>query len=298
MKRFIFSCIFLLGHIIGAAAQETGRKVFPVWGLECTIPAGWMGQETNGLYLMASQTQPGLILLLPHQTTRLEDLIREAAQGLSDPDNGIDLRLLGDVQPIDHRAVAASYEGFFAQTAARAYAVGVINELGMGATVMVIAAREEFAEFHQALVTELLRSMNFIKPETQDYVGIWQEQLRHCRLTRMESYNSGYGNGGYNTTETIHLCREGYFGYYRSSNVSMDTGGAFGSSSGQGSGRGTWTVIADATTGQPVLQLSFDTGEIKTYTITWDGDKTFLNGERYFRTYGDINPGDGPVCER
>ena len=84
--------------------------------------------------------------------------------------------------------------------------------------------------------------------------------------------------------------------YYRSSNVSMDTGGAFGSSSGQDRGRGTWTVIADAT-GQPLLQLSFDTGEIKTYAITRDGDKTFLNGERYFRTYGDINPGDEPVCE-
>ena len=295
MKHTLYSLIFPL--LLGAhlAAQDTGNKVFSAWGLQCTIPEGWIGQEANGIYLIASQTLPGLVLLMPHQTTQLEVLRLEAAKGLSDPANGIELRLSGDIIPLNERSIAAQYEGFFAQTAASAFAVGLINPLGMGATVMVITQSDQYEEFYKNLTLEIARSITFVAPETPDWVAIWREQLSHCRLTRLESYNSGFGSGGYNLSETLHLCREGYFRYFQSSGLSMDTGGVSGYAGGQEQGRGNWSVVADPT-GQPILQLSFDNGEIRSYRITWDADKTFLNGERYFRTYGDANPDDGPLC--
>jgi hypothetical protein len=289
---FFTSCLLFCSYL---SAQDTGLKVFPAWGMRCTIPEGWIGQEAEGVYLIASQTLPGLILLMPHQTTHLDALRLEAALGLSDPTNGIELRLSGDVMPIDERSIAAKYQGFFSQTAASAFAVGLVNPLGTGATIMVITESSQYGTFYQNLVLGVARSMTFTAPETPDGVKVWREQLSHCRLTRLESYNSGYGSGGYTLSETIHLCREGYFRYFQSSGLSMDTGGASGYAGGQDQGRGGWSVVADPT-GQPVLQLSFDNGQIRSYRITWEGDKTFLNGERYFRTYGDTNPDDGPLC--
>ena len=43
---------------------------------------------------------------------------------------------------------------------------------------------------------------------------------------------------------------------------------------------------------QDVLQLNFYNGEVYEYIVTTDeDDKTFLNGDRYFRVYeGDYGP--------
>lgn len=73
--------------------------------------------------------------------------------------------------------------------------------------------------------------------------------------------------------------------------MSIDTGGAFGSSSDRGQGSGTWKVLSGSQN-QTVLQLSFHSGELYEYRVVIDEEgKTYLNDERYFRTYdGEYAP--------
>lgn len=112
----------------------------------------------------------------------------------------------------------------------------------------------------------------------------------------MDSYSSsgpsydGYSTGGGYSSETqIHLCAQGYFKFKSSSSVSIATGGAFGSSSGNKKGDGSWEITGNAQ-GQAVLKLNFNNGQVHEYILTYEDNKTFLNGERYFFTYGNDNP--------
>jgi hypothetical protein len=116
----------------------------------------------------------------------------------------------------------------------------------------------------------------------------------------MESYYSsgptvGDGEyatgGGYSNKEVIDLCAAGYFTKNSRSSVSVDTGGAFGNSSGGGAGAGTWKVVANAA-GEPVLKLIYHSGESEEYVLSYQDGKTYLNGYRYYRTYDGENAPD------
>ena len=76
--------------------------------------------------------------------------------------------------------------------------------------------------------------------------------------------------------------------------MSFDSGGGFGSSHDSGQGAGKWSVIVNGQ-GQDVLQLSFYNGQVYEYVLSYEDKKTFLNGRRYFRTYGTVAD-DGPDC--
>jgi hypothetical protein len=70
------------------------------------------------------------------------------------------------------------------------------------------------------------------------------------------------------------------------SSVSVDVGGAFGSSGGTGNGRGRWYVI---TNGQVVgLVLEFDNGETQEFRMEYENEQTYANGERVFVTPAEV----------
>ena len=75
----------------------------------------------------------------------------------------------------------------------------------------------------------------------------------------------------------------------------MNADDVSGYSSGNKNNTGNWKVIARGDQG--TLILNFDDGNIAEYNLTFEGEKTFLNGNRFFRTYKDSNvEGTQPDC--
>ena len=281
-------------------AQQTGKVSFPSLGVAFTIPSGWLGQEVESGYIMGSQSEAGLILILPHQTKTIDALQAEARQGIVDQ-NGTVLQLEGSIESMGSTGISATYVGTIERQPAKAHVVSLINPYGTGATILATTTKDQYTDKYKQLALQVAKSIQFSKPVLPDAVKEWSETLKNARLTYMDSYFSsgasygGYSTGGgYSDKEEIDLCAQGYFNHSSSSSLSIDTGGAFGNSSGSSQGAGTWKVIANGQ-GQPVLQLEFYNGEIYEYVITYEDKKTYLNGKRYFRTYGTVAD-DGPDC--
>lgn len=78
---FIFLALFLS---ISLSAQETGQKDYPTLGISFTIPDGWLGQEGQGVYMMGSNSIPGLILVMPSSVASLDAMRQEARAGVVD----------------------------------------------------------------------------------------------------------------------------------------------------------------------------------------------------------------------
>jgi hypothetical protein len=233
---------------------------------------------------MASNATPGLILMMNNEYTTLEEMRQEAQAGINDG-QGTALSPVAGLSNLSNTALAGVFKGTLEGTPVKAYVIGLLNPNGSGVSIMSVTTPEQYGEAHQQAAEALYRSVAFYKPKVPPVVDQWRQNLQDVRLTYMSSYSSNsYGSyGGSNSKTVIDLCAQGYFTYYRSSSLSIDVGGAFGNSSGQDDGQGKWQVVANASN-QPVLRLNFDNGEVYEYVLSMDGNKTMLNGNRYFRT--------------
>jgi hypothetical protein len=211
------------------------------------------------------------------------------------------LILKGEINNFSSSAIEAEYQGTISFQPARAHAVGLINPHGTGLTIIAMTTAEQYSELHSNLVREIARSVRFVKVEVKESSSQWGEMLKNAKLTYMHTYSSNSGSyggyttgGGFSDKVEIDLCAKGYFNHSSSSSMSFDTGGGFGSSHDSGQGSGTWKVILNAS-GQDVLQLSFYSGQVYEYVLSLQDNKTYLNDQRYFRTYGTVAD-DGPDC--
>ncbi|ARA93982.1 hypothetical protein AWN76_013005 [Rhodothermaceae bacterium RA] len=269
----------------------------PYRGIRLQAPDGWVGQAVEGGFIFGSHTIPGLLLVLFHDLNSLDALRAEAQQGLVE-DDGTMLRLSSPLEPFGERGLRGEYEGTIQGQAARVYAIGLLSPHGGGVTILAATEANRYTDVYAGYAEALARSVVFTAPQTPSVVDEWRQRLSGMRLTYLSSYYSGGVDGAYvgsSSEATIDLCQAGYFLYGSSSSLSVDGGfgsgyNASGYSGGRDQGQGQWEVVHRG--GQSVLLLRFHDGRTHEYTLTDEDGKTFLNGERYYRT----GP-DAPVAE-
>jgi len=122
---------------------------------------------------------------------------------------------------------------------------------------------------------------------TEDHPQVreWIQFLAGNKLTRMSSYSSG-SSGGYSARVDVYLCSDHSFAMRDESSVSVDVGGASGSSGGVGTAQGQWYVI---TNGQVVgLILEPRGGEPLQLRMDHQNGATFADGERVYVTPAEV----------
>lgn len=284
--RALFIILFIASLSGSLFGQQTGPVDYPALGIRFTIPEGWVGQEGDGGFMIGHYTIPGIIILSPHEVRQMEDMKREARAGMYD-EQGTALQLSGTLQDLSPTAIAGNYQGSLQGTPAKAYAIGVINNVGTGVNIIAVSTPAEYSPALEKAAMDVYRSLELKKAETGPIIEEWQNALSNSRLTFLESYNSapsydGAIGGGMNSKTQIDLCSQGYFNFYESSSVSLGGDGISGSSSGRGQGSGTWSIKAEY--GAPVLVLSFHDGSVRSFELQYQDEKIFLNGKRFMRT--------------
>ena len=291
IRRFAI-VIFTLGASIICEAQKTGEVDYPNLGIKFTIPEGWKGAETDGGFLMGSDSKPGLVIMLPHEVKDLNILKKEAEAGLYD--EGIALKKSSEFESIGKEGIGAEFEGLIQGEKAKAYVAGIINPFGSGVTIMATTTISSYNNDYKELAKKIAMSLKFSQPVEPPVTQEWRNTLSGAKLTYLNSsYSSGASYDGYSTysgyssRHEITLCPNGYFSNYSSSSMSVDTGGAFAGGAGNDNGQGKWSVVTNAD-GTPVLKLEFNNGEVSSYKLSYEDSKTYLSGSRYFRTYDNV----------
>lgn len=277
------------------SAQVTGLVEYKALGLKFTIPSNWVGQETEEGMLLGSNTEAGLLVVLPHEYTSFEQIKQGADEGLVD--EGIQLRRSGAFRQEGSRGLGAEFSGMVQGESAKAYVIAVLNPKGGGITVMALTTTAIYSEQLVSRARSLAGSVVFFEPEVSSAIQEWKTFLSNVRLAYISSYSSSGGGsyGGYSDETVISLCGAGYYKFSSKSSMSIDTGGAFGSSHGSDQGAGSWNVVSDAQ-GNPLLVLKGHDGTNYQYKLSYEDNKTYLNGRRYFRTLPGDQNGYGPDC--
>lgn len=261
-------------------------------GISFSLPKGWLGayREEGGQAVLVlgsnSVEGVGLVILMKDQTPA------QVVAGLNEAQDlgaGVVLELVGSVRTQGSR-VTARY----------------LNSQYVGRALALLGSRNHVIYFYagpqknEALYGQLLEglagSTRFQapvaarpQPAPPAPTGVarqWTQFLAGKMLRYFSSYNSGGGSGGISEQRTLHLCSDGSFAYLDESLTTINVPGASASSGGNGRALGRWR-IESATQNSAVLLLNVDGGEVERLRVEFDGDKTFLNGQRWFRVESD-----------
>ena len=288
----LFFCLFFLSTL---KAQKSEKIDYPELGISFHVPEGWAGTTVASGFAITSLKTEGVLLIITHDVQHIQEMEIEAKNGFQIGKNTL-LKPINSVEKISDNTIAGLYEGVIDAKSSKALIVGMVNPYGYGLTILCTASSSAYSENLQNAGLWVTASVNFYEPQTQttamtshENPSEWGELLNNCRLIYMESYNTS--GGGYGKKIKIDLCGQGYFNHSAYNSMGIDTGGASARYGGNNKGTGHWKTYVNAQR-QDVLQLNFYNGEVYEYIVTTDeDDKTFLNGDRYFRVYeGDYGP--------
>ena len=292
--KFLPVLFISIGIHLAAIGQSTGTITYKELGLKFTIPNGWVGQESEGGFIMGHETTPGMIMILLHDQQYSMDQMRQEAQAGIQMGEGSYLGAIGTLSQIDNSSIGGEFAGTIDYHQAKAYIIGKVNPHGFGITIMALTTEELYNNLYQSLAQEVSNNTQFSKATLApgNDAGSWKEALGNTKLTYMDSYYSGGGDygGGYSSKTVIDICTAGYFNYYENSSVSVsgDHSGAY--SHGSADGNGKWNIQEKS--GASYLLLQFYDGTSQEFKLEWgENKKLLLNGTRYFRTWtGDEAP--------
>lgn len=257
-------------------------------GVSFGIPGGWVGRfvqdAQHHVLLLGSNTIEGVGIVIVQSGTTAAQVVA----GLNTPQDlgaGVVLRPTGPPATQGSRIVTR-YQS-------EAYIGSALALLGptQNSVVFFFAGPPKNERSYGRLLDDLAASTNFsppapvtAQPPASASSGLgqaWSNLLAGQALHYFSSYGSG-GGGGMAAHRVLHLCPNGRFAFSGDSLVTMTVPGASGSSGGRDGFRGRWSLESPTQT-SAVLVLTEDGGRQLRWPLRYDGDKTFLNGQRWLR---------------
>ena len=307
MRNIILTMLLLATIHVARAQVLSGEQPDAGHGFGFTIPAGWAGAMGSDGYLMQNEGVPGMILIAPKRFADQDEVVRTFSESTND---GQTILSPTEAPSVDaDGTVRVEQTGTMQGNAVKVLVRARLNPYGGNtANVMAIAPHEHFGPALEEALGRILASIRYTKPSGQGASTAklpeddqWKARLSGTRLTRLESYNSpssteGGIGGGYSSEQRIDLCPEGHFKTTSSSGYVIGGAHASGYGSGSNAGSGTWRVLRGIG-GMATLRLQYHDGTVVEHRLGWEDGKTFLDGDRWFRTsLAQDGPDYAPDC--
>jgi hypothetical protein len=255
----------------------------PELGCSFAIPDGWNGQKQGEAIYITSTSYKGFIVIQRHAYSSLQDMAKEASQGIVDQSTNTKLMPVSQFQPFGKNGMVAEFAGMAQGQKARTFAVGLISPQGGGVTIMAATEEASYSSDYSDVVLAIAGSLSFTPggasggPQMAGPQGGGGDMdLQKYFAGEWYAYSSGSTiSGGAGTERTMTLCPDGLF---RDSSEFSASGGGWGAANAQ-SGWGRWKIQGDRSQG--VIMVTYPNGQSKriTYrviskeeqTISFDG---------------------------
>lgn len=305
MKRPVLTTLTITALALGSGLAQSeltanhkyqgGTRVqASALGVSLVIPRGWVAQygqnAGTAAVVMGSNTIEGvgLAILVSNQSAQQVVGSLNEAQDL-----GAGVILEPTAAPtVQGQRISARY----ANPEYVGRSLGLIGP-GKNHVVYFFAGPLKNEKVYVGLLEELVTGTRFVSPNaskpqpvapiaTTGLAGDWTKFLSGMMLRYLSSYNSGGGGGGMSTDRTMHFCSDGSFAYFGSGLTTINVDGGGASSGGQDRSQGRWRVES-ATSTSAIVVLVLENGSTERITVSYDGTKTFVGNQRWFRVESD-----------
>jgi hypothetical protein len=260
-------------------------------GLSFDIPPGWTGQIEGEYILLGHNSIPGIMILSQNNSLNTEEMVNLAGQGIEE--EGLQLRPEAQFETKGSKRVEGSYTGWFNGSQVKAYAIGMINNLGSGINILILTESKLFNQVHKAEANKLANSVRFYQAKESGNTVFWKNKLLGKQLKYLYTNTStDYEGGSVGLSEitTIDLCSDGSFFYYSNSQSHIAVGSTAADQSTVASSGGanlsnnntSGTYLIYSLGQETFLELSFQNGTVVEYDLSAnDSGQTFLDNTRY-----------------
>jgi hypothetical protein len=240
-------------------------------GLSFVTPPGWKVGERQGLLLMGSDTEAGLIIIRLARRTTLQQLVQDYGEGMQE--EGLQLMPTTAAQPFPaggNQGAAGELAGV-AQDGARlrARAIAVAGPFGDAAVVMGLTTEEKYPGL-KPRVESIAASFQFSPPQAPPVLEAIAGQWFYIS-------SSTFGS----SERYLNLCSDGRFS--ESSNIYSS--GSAGTAYGEGGG-GTAQWTADGDENQGTVSVTYPNGKTSQFQYRRGDGGLYVGGRKYAR-YGD-----------
>jgi hypothetical protein len=258
-----------------ANTPSAGRWSHPYWGLDFAIPAGWKAAERDGIVLLGSDTEAGLIIVRFMPKTDRQMLLAGYREGIQE--SGVNLLPTKQAEEFAagaNRGLAGELGGL-AQDGSRLSAriIAVQTQFGDAAVFLGLTTNEKYAGL-KPRVEALAASSTFTQPKMPP-----ANQVIAARYAYI--YVSTVG-GSYSREDKLSLCANGTF--FRGGEMSGS--GNAGSAVVWRNNAGQWSADGDGQNG--TVTLRYGNGQVEQLRYQKSGLDIVLNGKKYGRL-GDGN---------
>jgi len=180
----LFTCSPLFGEMIGNEA----------WGFKFTVPEGWLYQQGPDGAVLGHNTVAGMIIVMPHIASNVQEIIGEMQQGLVE--EGVQLFPAGDLQKIEDGIIAGDFQGIFNGQQVKATVIGTVSPDGGGAYIFALSLPHEYSSQLGSAATSIAKNMQYMKSDTSSlmahFAGSWASFSSNT-----EDYITFFANGEY-----------------------------------------------------------------------------------------------------
>ena len=286
MKQVI-ALLFLIhtNYIMNAQVLQNHMELEEL-GARFDIPSGWTGQIQEDYILPGHKTIVGLMVLFENESKDTESLKNLAMQVLVD--EGVGLRPKDDFKIVGNNKVEGMYESGFQSSWELGYAIGLLNELGSGVSIIVLTETDKFKDIRKKEANKTASSVKFFRPEENEQVTFWKNRIIGYKLKYMYSCHSLDANGGnvYSKTNIdIDLRPNGRFCNKYDDFASIDSSTTESAPSStfdyaKKDNEGTFEIYVEADV--PYLEPVADSGEERSYRLAITADDVpLLNDDKY-----------------
>jgi len=253
-------------------------------GIRFDIPQGWTGEEQGDYLLLGHQTVSGLMIVGQNSSKDASALKNKLLEPISE--EGLFLEPDGDFTTVSSTRVEGYYKGTYQSQAVQAFTIGLVNEHGVGMTILMLTSSDVFGDIHREAAKKLARSVQLFQPKESDNTSFWRQRIVGSQLKFMHTSGGSDYSGGYSGTSdvvAINLCTNGRFTYYSNASASFDGSGGSGHAVNNAANQGVYKIYSKGNA--TYLDLQFDAGNTNTYELLVSSEEhTLLNGNRYFIT--------------
>jgi hypothetical protein len=244
---------------VAQAPKGPGQPVErEAWGLRFTAPPGWKVGEKDGLLVLGSDTEAGLILVRFMPGATREQVLQEYAKGLNE--EGLSAQSTGPARPFKAQqgeAVAGELAGSSNDgQEIRARAIAFFGKNGSALSVVGLTTAAKYPTL-KARVDQLAQTVRFSPPKAPPAASF---------LAGSYWYYHGSSSGSYSRENKLTLCTDGQF--FRGGEM-MGSGSAGSAATAHQNG-GRWTAVGNPLSG--TVTLTYGSGETETleYVVSQD----------------------------
>ena len=252
------------------AAAQGPRYSHDQWGLSFAVPGAWKVNPRQGLLLLGSDTEAGLMIIRFVRKTSLQQLAQEYGEGLEE--EGIRLMPAAPAQDFAagrNPGLAGELSGTAPDGAhLRGRIIAAGSAYGDAAIVLGLTTDEKYPGL-KSRVESLAATFSFSRPKEPPVLEFLAGQYFYISASTIGS-----------SERYLNLCSDGRF----SERQDIYSSGSGGTGYGESGASARWTAEGDQSQG--LIHVTYPNGNSRQFEYRKSGGDLIVDGRKYAR-YGD-----------